>query len=223
MAAVQLTLMIQLVPEVFYWIQAWTLGRPVQSVNPIIIILIHFEPRMACGVVISNNDRTRRFATAEPVFTPLRSNFKCLAPAQWKCLVGFCNQRFIGGSTIKETKQMCFFVDGNYRSNSLGVWTKLLECGPPPSGIFLFHNVSLEPKQSPLPPLVTWIHEVFSIPVHVHQLDSIGNYTRQTRQRVFGHQQSNVGVDGLRRGIKLCVVQSTRVHEWVFGSDSPYG
>ncbi|GFX52138.1 uncharacterized protein TNCV_547971 [Trichonephila clavipes] len=54
-----------------------------------------------------------------------------------------------------------------------------------------------------------WIHEVVSIPVHVHQLDSIRNETRQTRQRVSSHQQSNVGIDGPRRGIKLCVMQST--------------
>ncbi|GFV61433.1 uncharacterized protein TNCV_2937751 [Trichonephila clavipes] len=67
-----------------------------------------------------------------------------------------------------------------------------------------------------------WIHEVVSIPIHVHQLDSIGNETRQTRQRVSSHQQSNVGVDVPRRGVKLCVMQSTRVHEWVFGFEIPY-
>ncbi|GFV70199.1 uncharacterized protein TNCV_2553431 [Trichonephila clavipes] len=50
-----------------------------------------------------------------------------------------------------------------------------------------------------------------SIPVHVHQLDSIGNENRQTSS---SHQQTIVGVDEPRRGVKLCVVQSTRVHEW---------
>ncbi|GFU86414.1 uncharacterized protein TNCV_1417661 [Trichonephila clavipes] len=67
-----------------------------------------------------------------------------------------------------------------------------------------------------------WIHEVVPIPVHVHQLDSIGNDTRQTRQRVSSHQQSKVGVDGPRRGVRLCVVQSTRVHEWTSALKSPY-
>ncbi|GFY20565.1 hypothetical protein TNCV_211971 [Trichonephila clavipes] len=44
-----------------------------------------------------------------------------------------------------------------------------------------------------------WINEVVSQPVHVHQLDSIGKETRQIRQRVSSHQQSNVGVDGPSR------------------------
>ncbi|GFX59535.1 uncharacterized protein TNCV_2034631 [Trichonephila clavipes] len=70
--------------------------------------------------------------------------------------------------------------------------------------------------------LLTLIHEVVSIPVHIRQLDSIGNETRQTRQRVSNHRQSNVGVNGHRRDVKPCVVQSTRVHEWDFGSESPY-
>ncbi|GFW58091.1 uncharacterized protein TNCV_2742371 [Trichonephila clavipes] len=39
-----------------------------------------------------------------------------------------------------------------------------------------------------------WIHEVVSILVHVHQLDSIGNEARQTRQRVSSNQQSNAVV-----------------------------
>ncbi|GFQ68017.1 uncharacterized protein TNCT_1911 [Trichonephila clavata] len=65
--------------------------------------------------------------------------------------------------------------------------------------------------------------EFVSIPVRVHQLDSIGNETRQTRQLVSSHQQSKVGVDRPRRGVKLCVVQSARVYEWAFGSESPYG
>ncbi|GFV40180.1 uncharacterized protein TNCV_3953771 [Trichonephila clavipes] len=51
-------------------------------------------------------------------------------------------------------------------------------------------------EQSSVDMLVTWIHEVVSIPVHVRQLDSIGNETRQIRQHVSSHQQSNVGVDG---------------------------
>ncbi|GFV72011.1 uncharacterized protein TNCV_2459441 [Trichonephila clavipes] len=32
-----------------------------------------------------------------------------------------------------------------------------------------------------------WIHEIVSIPVHVHQLNSIGNETRQIRERVSSH------------------------------------
>ncbi|GFV32304.1 uncharacterized protein TNCV_1675901 [Trichonephila clavipes] len=67
-----------------------------------------------------------------------------------------------------------------------------------------------------------WTHEIDSIAVHVHQLESIGNETRQTRQHVSSHQQSNAGVDGPRRGIRLYVVQSTRVHKDAFGSESPY-
>ncbi|GBN06145.1 hypothetical protein AVEN_19601-1 [Araneus ventricosus] len=61
------------------------------------------------------------------------------------------------------------------------------------------------------------IHEVVFIPVQVHPPDTIGNETRQTRQRVSSHQQSN---GGLRRGVKLCALQSTTVHEWNFGSES---
>ncbi|GFW37926.1 hypothetical protein TNCV_4631271 [Trichonephila clavipes] len=51
-----------------------------------------------------------------------------------------------------------------------------------------------------------WIHEVVSIPVHVNQLDSFRNETRQIRLRVSSHQQSNIVVDRPRRGVKLCVV-----------------
>ncbi|GFT89135.1 hypothetical protein TNCV_3085281 [Trichonephila clavipes] len=51
----------------------------------------------------------------------------------------------------------------------------------------------------------TWILEVVSIPVHVHQLDSIGNETRQTRQRVSSQQQSNVDGDTCWwPSIKIC-------------------
>ncbi|GFU71460.1 uncharacterized protein TNCV_2378471 [Trichonephila clavipes] len=64
--------------------------------------------------------------------------------------------------------------------------------------------------------------QVVSIPTHIHPLDSIRTKTRQIRQRASSHQQYNVGVDGPRRGIKLCVVQSTRVHEWNFGFERPY-
>ncbi|GFY15946.1 uncharacterized protein TNCV_1285911 [Trichonephila clavipes] len=67
-----------------------------------------------------------------------------------------------------------------------------------------------------------WIHEVVSIPVPIHQLDSIGNDSRQNRQRISSHQQSTVSVDGSRLGVNLCVVQSTRVYEWAFGSENPY-
>ena len=53
-------------------------------------------------------------------------------------------------------------------------------------------------------------------------LDTIGNVTRQTRQHVSSHQQPNVCVDGPRWGVKLCVMQSARVHKWASGSESPY-
>ncbi|GBN26157.1 hypothetical protein AVEN_253070-1 [Araneus ventricosus] len=59
-----------------------------------------------------------------------------------------------------------------------------------------------------------WILEVVSIPVHVHPADTIQNETRQTRQLVSSHQNLNGGVGGPRRGVKLCAVQSTKVHVW---------
>ncbi|GFU80362.1 uncharacterized protein TNCV_3521361 [Trichonephila clavipes] len=77
-------------------------------------------------------------------------------------------------------------------------------------------------EQSPVDMWGPWIHEVVSIRVHVHQFDSIGNETRQTRQRLSSHQQSNVSVDGPSKGVKLYFVQSTRVYEWAFGSEIPY-
>ncbi|GFX91980.1 uncharacterized protein TNCV_5004441 [Trichonephila clavipes] len=83
-----------------------------------------------------------------------------------------------------------------------------------------YHHRDTNSLNSPL--LTSRIHEVVFIPVHVHQPNSIGNETRQTRQRVCSHQQSNVSVDGPRRGVKPCVVQSTRVLEWAFGYKSPY-
>ena len=39
-----------------------------------------------------------------------------------------------------------------------------------------------------------WIHEVASIPVHVHPPDKIGNETCQTKRHVSSRQQSNFGV-----------------------------
>ncbi|GBM08996.1 hypothetical protein AVEN_229035-1 [Araneus ventricosus] len=77
-------------------------------------------------------------------------------------------------------------------------------------------------KQFAVDMLGPWIHEVVSIPVHDHIPDTIGNETRQTRQLVSSHQQFNGGVGGPRRGVKLCAVQSTTVHEWDNGSESPY-
>ncbi|GBO10354.1 hypothetical protein AVEN_75202-1 [Araneus ventricosus] len=77
-------------------------------------------------------------------------------------------------------------------------------------------------KQFPVDMLGLWIHEVASIPVHVHPPDTIGNETCQTRQLVSSHQQFNGGVGGPRRGVKLYAVQSTTVHEWDIGSESPY-
>ncbi|GBN12629.1 hypothetical protein AVEN_5070-1 [Araneus ventricosus] len=76
--------------------------------------------------------------------------------------------------------------------------------------------------QSSNPLLTCRVHEVVSIPVHVQRPYTIKNETRQTRQRVFSHQQSNRVVSGSRRGVKLCAVQSAMVHEWDFCSESPY-
>ncbi|GBO29947.1 hypothetical protein AVEN_27051-1 [Araneus ventricosus] len=77
-------------------------------------------------------------------------------------------------------------------------------------------------EQSPVDNQGLWINDVVSILVHVHPSDTIGNETRQTRQRVSNHQQSNGSAVGPRRGVKLCAVQSTTVHKWAFGSESPY-
>ncbi|GBN11592.1 hypothetical protein AVEN_182417-1 [Araneus ventricosus] len=68
-------------------------------------------------------------------------------------------------------------------------------------------------KQFPVDMLVPWIHEVVSIPVRVHPPDTIGNETRQTWQLVSSHEQFNDGVGGSRRGVNLCAVQSTTIHE----------
>ncbi|GBN47999.1 hypothetical protein AVEN_169807-1 [Araneus ventricosus] len=67
-----------------------------------------------------------------------------------------------------------------------------------------------------------WVIDVVSVLVHVHPSDTIGNETRQTRQRVSNHQQPNGSVVGPRRVVKHCTVQSTTVNEWAFGSESPY-
>ncbi|GBN82940.1 hypothetical protein AVEN_185631-1 [Araneus ventricosus] len=77
-------------------------------------------------------------------------------------------------------------------------------------------------EKSPVDKQGLWINDVVSILVHVHPSDTIGNETRQTRQRVSSHQQSNSSVVGSRRGVKLCAVQSTTIHEWAFGSESPH-
>ncbi|GFV70542.1 hypothetical protein TNCV_4957911 [Trichonephila clavipes] len=53
-------------------------------------------------------------------------------------------------------------------------------------------------------------------------MGAVGNETRQTMQRVSSNQQLDSGVERLRRGVKLCVMQSTRVQERAFGSESPY-
>ncbi|GBN25103.1 hypothetical protein AVEN_60743-1 [Araneus ventricosus] len=70
-------------------------------------------------------------------------------------------------------------------------------------------------EHSPVDKQCLWINDVVSIFVHVHAYDTIGNETRQTRQRVSS-------VVGPRRGVKLCAVQSATVHEWAFCSESPY-
>ncbi|GBM58080.1 hypothetical protein AVEN_10381-1 [Araneus ventricosus] len=68
-------------------------------------------------------------------------------------------------------------------------------------------------EQSPIDKQGLWINDVVSILVHVHPSDTIGNETRQTRQRVSSHQQSKGSVVGPKRGVKLCAVQSATVHE----------
>ncbi|GBM37397.1 hypothetical protein AVEN_28348-1 [Araneus ventricosus] len=77
-------------------------------------------------------------------------------------------------------------------------------------------------EQSPVDKQGLCINDVVSILAHVHPSDIIGNETRQTRQRVSSHQQSNGSVVGPKRGVKLCAAQSTTVHEWAFGSESQY-
>ena len=67
-----------------------------------------------------------------------------------------------------------------------------------------------------------WIHEFVSIHIHAHPLDTIGNESCQTRQHVSSHHESNVSVNGPRRGMKLCVVQSAKVHVRAFSSGNPY-
>ncbi|GBN80200.1 hypothetical protein AVEN_119318-1 [Araneus ventricosus] len=77
-------------------------------------------------------------------------------------------------------------------------------------------------EQTPVDKQDLWINDVVSILVHVHPSNTIGNEARQTRQCISSHQQSNGSVVGPRRGVKLCTVQSETVHEWAFGSESPY-
>ncbi|GBM98153.1 hypothetical protein AVEN_167424-1 [Araneus ventricosus] len=77
-------------------------------------------------------------------------------------------------------------------------------------------------EQSPVDKQGLWINDVFSTLVYVHPSNTIGNETGQTRQRVSSHQQSNGSDLAPRRGVKLCAVQSATVHEWAFGSESPY-
>ncbi|GBN08460.1 hypothetical protein AVEN_172682-1 [Araneus ventricosus] len=76
-------------------------------------------------------------------------------------------------------------------------------------------------EQSPFDKQGLWINDV-SILVHVHPSDTIGNETRQTRQRVSSHQHSNGSIVGPRTGVKFCAVQSATIHEWAFGSQRPY-
>ncbi|GBM00503.1 hypothetical protein AVEN_111731-1 [Araneus ventricosus] len=76
-------------------------------------------------------------------------------------------------------------------------------------------------EQSPVDKHGLRINDVVFILVHVHPSDTIGNETRQIRQRVSSHHQSNDSIVGPRRGVKLCAVQSATVHEWAFGSEIP--
>ncbi|GBL93641.1 hypothetical protein AVEN_61889-1 [Araneus ventricosus] len=75
-------------------------------------------------------------------------------------------------------------------------------------------------EQSPVDKQGLWINDV-SILIHMHPSETIGNKTRQTRQRVSSHQQSNGSTVRPRRGVKLCAFQSTTVQEWALGSESP--
>ncbi|GBM07192.1 hypothetical protein AVEN_15433-1 [Araneus ventricosus] len=68
-------------------------------------------------------------------------------------------------------------------------------------------------EQSPVDKQGLWINDLVPILVHVHPSDTIGNESRQTRQRVSSHQQSNGSVVGPRKKVKLCSVQSATVHE----------
>ncbi|GBM96518.1 hypothetical protein AVEN_68018-1 [Araneus ventricosus] len=63
-------------------------------------------------------------------------------------------------------------------------------------------------EQSPVDKQGLWINDVVSILVHVQPSDTIGNETRQTRQLVSSHQQSNGSVVWPRRGVKLCCAVS---------------
>ncbi|GBO34572.1 hypothetical protein AVEN_18661-1 [Araneus ventricosus] len=77
-------------------------------------------------------------------------------------------------------------------------------------------------EQSPIDKQGLWINDVVSKSVRVQPSDTIGNDTRQTRQRVSSHQLSNGSVFEPMRGVTLCAVQSATVHERAFGSESPY-
>ncbi|GBN64353.1 hypothetical protein AVEN_99543-1 [Araneus ventricosus] len=63
---------------------------------------------------------------------------------------------------------------------------------------------------------------MMSSPYSYTCIRTLQSENHQTRQRVSSHQQSNDSVNGPRRGVKLCAVQSAKVHEWAFGSESPY-
>ena len=54
------------------------------------------------------------------------------------------------------------------------------------------------------------IHEVVSMPIHVHPLDTIGNETCLTRKHVSNHQKPSITLDRPRQGVKLCVLQSSK-------------
>ena len=83
------------------------------------------------------------------------------------------------------------------------------------------HTIT-EPHQLELSPADiqgSYIHEIVSIPVHVNLLDIIAKETRQTSQQVSSYQQSIIDLDGPRRDVKLCVLQSGRAYVDIF--DSP--
>ncbi|GBL88983.1 hypothetical protein AVEN_255146-1 [Araneus ventricosus] len=89
-----------------------------------------------------------------------------------------------------------------------------------PTAHLPYHHRGSTRLNSPM--LAKRVNGLMTSSPHMHPSDTIGNETRHTRQRVSSHQQSNGSVVGPRRGVKLCAVQSTTVHEWAFGSESPY-
>ncbi|GFV02434.1 transposable element Tc1 transposase [Trichonephila clavipes] len=98
-------------------------GRPVKSVHLIVIPSIHGGLRyMISSVVILEVTMIQPVKLSQQNLLPLLYGpiLKCLVPAQRNSVVGFCDQRLMGGNTAMETKQKGFLVYGCYRNNSPG-------------------------------------------------------------------------------------------------------